>query len=222
MSVKRNFLTSSYKVHFPFYPGKSSTTAWTLGLSLALSSFFQLSALLASLIANTAGAALSYPNYCKHCSIVEVNYLAMVASLSEWKIPHILRGGCSYILSWIFLSISLAHCSMSNTFLSPLDLAPIIMLPALYLNPFRDAGLSLNFKCHSFYFSTHLGFVLKISNRFLHSWTFLSALVCTISARSFISLKSALILSVRPVTWQSSGIKAISLPVFLSLWISRG
>jgi hypothetical protein len=39
-SVKRNFLTSSYVKHFPFYPGSSKTTAYTLLLSLLCSSRF--------------------------------------------------------------------------------------------------------------------------------------------------------------------------------------
>ena len=58
--------------------------------------------------------------------------------------------------------------------------APITRLPASYLKPDNSAGLSWNLRCQAFCFSWHFSFELKVAKRFLHSWTFLSALVWTI------------------------------------------
>merc|ERR1712057_121550 len=92
-SARRNLLTSSYSGFLPFWPGRMRTTIWMPSLSCFFSSRIHASAFMPGLTEYMAGSSASKPTWSRNCFMVALNWLAVWASRSPWKMPQLFMAG---------------------------------------------------------------------------------------------------------------------------------
>jgi hypothetical protein len=152
-----------------------------------------------------------------HCLKVSSNYLASLWLLSVWIMHHWLKSFYLNISFWISLSKMFVSESAENDFW-----LPSTTFPDRIICPLIWRGSKSIFIYHLSMTSFTFDYLLISCISYLVCSILLEASLCKWTPNCFINWKSFRWESVSPVISQSSGIKHISFPVFLSFTINKG